>query len=170
MKILVVSDTHGRAEPLKTVIHAVKPFDYLFHAGDVEGMEDEIRREASVPCVFARGNNDYFSNLKLWEVFSAGGYRFLITHGHRMGVHGSAEALRAKAKELRCGVAVFGHTHFPLLDESDPELTLLNPGSLSFPRQPGREPSYAIIEIDRFGKIHYTINYLSREPKKMLWL
>ena len=40
------------------------------------------------------------------------------------------------------------------------ELITLNPGSLSYPRQEGRQPSYAIMEIDREGKVHFTIAYL----------
>ena len=36
----------------------------------------------------------------------------------------------------------------------------VNPGSLSYPRQEGRLPSYAIMEIDRKEKVHFTIAYL----------
>ena len=39
-------------------------------------------------------------------------------------------------------------------------ITVLNPGSLSFPRQDGRRPSYMLMEIDREGEAHYTVNYL----------
>ena len=37
MKILVVSDTHGRDEKLERVVEQEQPFDYLIHCGDVEG-------------------------------------------------------------------------------------------------------------------------------------
>lgn len=53
-----------------------------------------------------------------------------------------------------------GHTHRPLLDENDPELTVLNPGSLSFPRQEGRRPSYALMEYGESGKARFEIRYL----------
>ena len=48
MKILIVSDTHGRLENLERVIEMTKPIDALIHLGDVEGQEDYIRR--LVPC------------------------------------------------------------------------------------------------------------------------
>ena len=44
MKILIVSDTHGRLENLERVIEMTKPIDALIHLGDVEGQEDYIRR------------------------------------------------------------------------------------------------------------------------------
>ena len=40
MKILIVSDTHGRLENLERVIEMTKPIDALIHLGDVEGQED----------------------------------------------------------------------------------------------------------------------------------
>ena len=41
---------------------------------------------------------------------------------------------------------MFGHTHRPYL-EQDPDITVLNPGSLSFPRQEGRKGSFMIMEL-----------------------
>ena len=56
---------------------------------------------------------------------------------------------------------MFGHTHQPYLHYAD-KLTVLNPGSISYPRQDGRKPSYIMMEIDREGEAHYTINYLEK--------
>ena len=44
--------------------------------------------------------------------------------------------------------------------EQKENITVLNPGSLSYPRQDGRKPSYMLMEIDRNGEAHYTLNYL----------
>lgn len=44
MKILVVSDTHGRDTVLREVLKKVKPIDMLIHCGDSEGSEEYIRR------------------------------------------------------------------------------------------------------------------------------
>ena len=46
MKILVISDTHGKHDLLRKVINKEKPFDLLLHAGDVEGGEDLIKELA----------------------------------------------------------------------------------------------------------------------------
>ncbi|MCD7737399.1 MAG: metallophosphoesterase family protein, partial [Lachnospiraceae bacterium] len=60
----------------------------------------------------------------------------------------------------------FGHTHRPFIDESDPELTILNPGSLSFPRQEGHRPSYILMETAQEGKPSFTIHYLDKNLDK----
>ena len=49
---------------------------------------------------------------------------------------------------------------FPAANKNGKDLIALNPGSLSYPRQEGRLPSYAIMEIDRDEKVHFTIAYL----------
>ena len=166
MKILVVSDTHGQRKEIREVIQKTKPFDYLIHAGDAEGMEQEILREADCPAAIVRGNNDFFTDLEDEAIVEIGAYRIFVTHGHYLGVSMGMERLRDEAKELRCNIAVCGHTHRPVIDMSDPEITVLNPGSLAYPRQEGRKPSYIVIDIDRFGRAHYTLNYLDRGPAK----
>ena len=52
-----------------------------------------------------------------------------------------------------------GHTHRPVI-EQERDLTLINPGSLSYPRQEGHVPSYVLMEIDQKGVAHYTLNFL----------
>ena len=44
--------------------------------------------------------------------------------------------------------------------EQDPDITVLNPGSLSYPRQEGHKPSYMIITIDQDGAIDYHQKYV----------
>ncbi|MDO5136238.1 MAG: metallophosphoesterase family protein, partial [Eubacteriales bacterium] len=48
MKVLVVSDTHGRDRGLERVVEKEAPFDYLIHCGDVEGRD--IFVEALAEC------------------------------------------------------------------------------------------------------------------------
>jgi len=38
LKILIVSDTHGRLNNYEKVIEAVAPVDYMIHCGDVASM------------------------------------------------------------------------------------------------------------------------------------
>ena len=42
MKILIVSDTHGRERNLEKVLEKTEPIDHLIHLGDVEGSEELI--------------------------------------------------------------------------------------------------------------------------------
>ena len=159
MKILIVSDTHGRDENLKKVVEMTKPFDCLIHLGDVEGSENYIRRMVPCPVRIVSGNNDFFSDLPREIEFEIGAYKVLMTHGHYYYVSLNTEELRRQARTRGKDIVMFGHTHKPYLDIQE-DLTVLNPGSLSYPRQEGRRPSYIWMEIDEEGKAHYEIRYL----------
>ena len=169
MRILIISDTHGHEEGLKQLLKAVRPIDYMIHCGDTEGNEDIIRKMAACPCTIVRGNNDFFSELPREEKVGFGKYRILVTHGHNYGVSMDTEMLKEEAKSGGYNVVMYGHTHKPSIDMSDPAITILNPGSLSYPRQSGRKPSYIMMDIDRFGEAHYTINYLKNIKSLYEW-
>lgn len=64
MKILIVSDTHGRDENLEKAVYREEPFDYLIHCGDVEGREIFIEALVDCPCCIVSGNNDFFSDFQ----------------------------------------------------------------------------------------------------------
>lgn len=160
MRILVVSDTHGRLRELREVLQTTGPYDYLIHCGDTEGQEDLIEEEAGIPCTIVCGNNDYFTDLPEDAEVEIGKYRIFVTHGHHYGVSMGTEHLIDEALSRGCNIACYGHTHRPDLDLSDPSVTVLNPGSLSYPRQFNRRPGYLVIEIDRFGEAHFTQEYL----------
>ncbi|MCI8994595.1 MAG: metallophosphoesterase [Lachnospiraceae bacterium] len=159
MKILVVSDTHGKNRTLEQVLEQVGPVDMLVHCGDIEGSEDYIRSLVSCPVHMVAGNNDFFSDLEREEEFMIGEHRVMLTHGHYYYVFMGAKEIRQEARDRGCDVVLFGHTHKPLVDVQK-GVAVCNPGSLSYPRQEGRRPSYLIIELDREGQLHYTINYL----------
>lgn len=159
MKVLIVSDTHGRLGNLKEVLEQEKPIDMLVHCGDVEGSEKQIRELSGCPVHMVAGNNDFFSDLPREEEFSIGKYRVLLTHGHYYYISMGPEMLREEARARGFQIAMFGHTHRPYLDEKD-GVIVLNPGSLSYPRQEGRRPSYLIMEVDEAGIAHFTHHYL----------
>ena len=69
------------------------------------------------------------------------------------------DQLAEAAKARGCNGAFFGHIHVPVLEELDGVL-LVNPGSLAFPRQRGRRPSYAVLDTDGKGGMHVEIRYL----------
>jgi hypothetical protein len=159
MKILVVSDTHGKDAALKKLLEQVKPIDMLVHCGDVEGSEEYIREIAGCPVHMVAGNNDFFCDLPREEEFYIGKYHVLLTHGHYYYISMGTQMLKEEARARGFDVVMFGHTHRPYLEQAR-DLTLLNPGSLSYPRQEGRKASYLIMDIDREEKAHYTMNYL----------
>lgn len=146
LKVLVVSDTHGVIDNLEKVLELEKPFDYLIHCGDVEEQEDYIEVLAEVPCTFVAGNCDYYSDLPHADIVELEGIRAFVTHGHYLDVSYEIEKLLDTAKENRCTFAFFGHTHRPEHLEQD-GIVAVNPGSLTYPRQAGRHPSYAVVQI-----------------------
>lgn len=159
MKILVISDTHGHMDALKLVMQKESPFDMLIHCGDIEGQEHEISRMAACPCYMVSGNNDWASWLKREITTEIDTYRVFITHGHRYGVSLGRERIREEAQSREADICLFGHTHRPVVD-TDGKLTLMNPGSLSYPRQNGRKPTYGIIEIDGEHRLRCSIRQL----------
>ena len=159
MKILIVSDTHGHERNLKKVVEKVGQTDLFIHLGDIEGHEDYIEALADCPVHMVSGNNDFFSDLPREEEFQLGRYRVMITHGHYYGVSVGTDRLKEEARSRNIDIVMYGHTHRPEIDIDD-HVTVLNPGSLSYPRQWGRKPSYMLMEIDREGEAHYTINYI----------
>ena len=159
MKILIVSDTHGRHRNLEEVLDREGPIDMLVHLGDVEGGEDYICALADCETHIIAGNNDFFSDLSREQEFFIGKYRVFITHGHSYYVSMGTKELKKEARRRGVDIVMYGHTHVPHL-EVDGNLTVLNPGSLSYPRQDGRKPSYMVTEIDEEGKAHYEQKYL----------
>lgn len=159
MRILIVSDTHRNNRNYFEVLERLKPLDLVIHCGDVECSEYALSESADCPVMMVSGNNDFFSELPRERVLNIEKYKVWITHGHNYGVSVGVNLIKQEARERGMDVVMFGHTHKPYL-EIEEDLTTLNPGSLSYPRQDGRCPSYAIMEIDRFGEAHFTVAYL----------
>lgn len=162
MKILIVSDTHRRDGGLTQVLNKTGAVDMLIHCGDVEGSEGFIRKTAGCPVHMVAGNNDFFSELPREEEFLIGDYKVWLTHGHNYYVSMGNESIKEEAENRGVNIVMYGHTHKPVIDRGKNvmDITAVNPGSLSYPRQEGRRPSYILMELDREGKAHYHLNFL----------
>lgn len=147
MKILIMSDTHGRTDNALMALRKEKPIDLMIHCGDAEGTEGDLGlfAECSMYCV--KGNNDFFTDLKYEQEIQIGKYLAMITHGHRYRVSLGYEMLADEAVARGYDFVFFGHTHRPCV-ENIGGVTLINPGSLSFPRQSGREFTYMIMNVE----------------------
>lgn len=146
MKILIVSDTHRNEDNLIEVLEKEKNLDLLIHCGDVEGAEDEIEHYASCKTVFVAGNNDFFSRLPREAELQVEGMKVWVTHGHNYYVNANPEYIRKEARIRNIDVVLYGHTHRPIIEKTE-DLIVINPGSLTYPRQEGRRPSYAVLEL-----------------------
>ena len=69
------------------------------------------------------------------------------------------ENLKREAIARGMDIVMYGHTHRPILD-TDGDVIAVNPGSLSYPRQEGRQPSYVIMELDEGNELHFVMRYL----------
>lgn len=159
MKILVVSDTHRYLGNLKIALDQEGKIDMLIHAGDAEGDENYIRSMLMCPTLIVRGNNDRGGDLPLESTIDLYGVKIFITHGHKYAVRFDNELLINKAKKAGAEIVVFGHIHTPVLEKKDGVL-IINPGSLTYPRQSGRLPSYAVLNINENGEVKAAVKYI----------
>lgn len=159
MKILVISDTHGRMYHLENLLYKQKDFDRILHLGDIEDDEFYLRALVDCPVDIVGGNNDYQYDMPREKIIKIEGHTIFMTHGHYYMVRYGIDRLLNVAMQKGAEIALFGHTHVPYLNEKLP-VTLLNPGSLSLPRQENRLPSYAILETDEVGRIKASIYYV----------
>jgi len=155
MTVIVFSDSHGSDYAMRQVILKQKPYaDYFVHLGDGAPSFLALCEELSVLGYAVRGNCDLFTKgnpLPASRVLIADEVKLYLTHGDRLGVGFSTEALSLAAKEQGCLVALYGHTHIadnrylPATCENDTPIYLFNPGSIARPRDTG--PSYGRIDV-----------------------
>ena len=97
MRILVISDSHGRNDDVAGVIEQVGPIDMLIHCGDVERGDDYICSLVDCPVHMVSGNNDYNLDLPAQDIFNIGDYKVLVVHGHTFYVYRGVERLKQYA-------------------------------------------------------------------------
>ena len=145
-RILIVSDTHGRLNYFKEMLARTGKPDRLIHLGDSEGQQDEIARLAGCPVDI--GCSLVGSEMCIRDSF--------LTHGHRYQVNFGIQTLKEAALLRGADIAMYGHTHVPIINQGR-DVTILNPGSLTLPRQDGFAHTYILMEIDREGEAHFTL-------------
>jgi hypothetical protein len=158
-RVLLISDTHGFHDNLKTVLEREPRFDRALHMGDTEGGDREIEEILKMPVDFVSGNCDWSSMLPSEKTVMVGGIPVFMTHGHEYYVTTGMSVLLHRAFACGAKIALFGHTHYPFLLEERGVL-VANPGSISRPRQPGYVPSYGVLTIDGQGMFDIEIKYL----------
>lgn len=159
MKVLIISDTHRKNDNYLKILERSQPFDMVIHCGDSEGGEYIISEAAGCPVEIVAGNNDFFSELPREREFMLGKYKIWLTHGHSFFVSMENETIKQEAVSRDVDIVMYGHSHKPVIDV-EKNIIAINPGSLTYPRQEGRRPSYVIMEIDKSGKAHFTLHFL----------
>lgn len=149
MRILIISDSHGRVGSVIKAIEDQKDAKHIFFLGDrledIEGLEqlfpDRIFHAVS-------GNCDYNSFVKSSDTIVLDNIKILFTHGHGYSVKSGITRLREVAGQVAAKLVLYGHTHIANTEYVD-GVYFVNPGSVSQARE-GRA-SYAVIDIEKGG-------------------
>ena len=115
MNLLVLSDSHGRADSVREAILRQRGLDAILFLGD--GLRD-LPDDAPCPIYAVRGNCDTFTLFDLTpapeeRLECVGGRRILLLHGHTRAVKGGLVRAIAAGIEADADIVCFGHTHEP---------------------------------------------------------
>lgn len=175
-RILLVSDSHGNAKILESVIESFGSIcDAMCFCGDgifdlIETLELGFSDKdfgAKIPPViyFVRGNGDnststLFTDQRIsvsvpeFQEFSVAGKKIFLTHGHRYGVYYGIKELRSEALTRGCSIVFYGHTHVPNSQKTHvtrngikESLEIINPGSCAQARG-GMPNTVALINVN----------------------
>lgn len=139
MKILVLSDSHRALGAMLEAAEIENP-DVIVHLGDhVSDAEDLSYALNTVDFYRVKGNCDFGAQAPETILTELCGKRLFLTHGHLFGVKRELSALEREANRLGADIALFGHTHRPLL-ETRGGVQYMNPGA-------ARDGCYGVIEM-----------------------
>lgn len=155
MKILIISDSHGKRDLIDRALMENPDCAMLIHAGD--GYDDVGPADAPA-LIRVPGNCDRSVDAEDHIVFEAEGLRILVTHGNLQRVSYGYSKLTSMARDLGCDIAVFGHTHHAVCTVRH-GVILINPGCSNRSRSMDHYISYAVLNIEngRIGDV--SINY-----------
>ncbi|MCL2217425.1 MAG: metallophosphoesterase [Defluviitaleaceae bacterium] len=153
MKLLLISDTHGRREELEALLKRYAgEVRMVCHMGD--HADDLLKFQPAYPTLqmaTVAGNCDYGMNAPRELILTVADKRILMIHGHQLGVKQGLQRLAYYAREKGVDACFFGHTHQPAMFTAG-SVFVMNPGSLTEPR--GRShASYGLVEISAEGEI-----------------
>ena len=159
MKILVLSDSHGKLKNIYTAIDFfINEISCIVHLGDFFDDAKKIyNKYPDIPIFYVAGNND-FSETKTEAVFNCLNKKIFITHGHFYNVYFGNSKLFYRAKEVGADICLCGHTHNPFIEQVE-DVFILNPGSVSYPRLL-TTPTFALLDIsnDKVSAKFFALN------------
>ena len=155
-RIMIVSDTHKRHGNLAEALYNEGKIDMLIHLGDIEGEEDIITELAGCKVLMVPGNNDYYARYDKEIETKIGKYKVLLTHGHYYYVSLDLQDIKQEGIARGYDIVMFGHTHRPVISVED-EIMLINPGSISYPRQADKKCTYIMMEVLDNGEVGFKL-------------
>lgn len=158
MKILVFSDSHGKAKAISENIRLhlnADGVDHVFFLGDgVRDFLSAMEEFPEIPYNFVTGNCDIgivlpseAKSRMCAAPVEVGKKKFLLMHGHMHEVKKSYQRAVDYAIDLGADVLLFGHTHWAFDETLDGSfegyVRAINPGSCGS----SINPTYALINI-----------------------
>ena len=145
MRILVISDSHGRSGEIEKAIEAHPDIKHVFFLGDcIRDIEDIVYIYSDRSFYIVEGNCDGYTMYKSWDTVTLGGKKILFTHGHGFSVKLGMERLYELAKSLSADLVLYGHTHLAKTEYAE-GIYYVNPGSVCSGR--AGFTSYAIVDL-----------------------
>ena len=149
MRILVISDSHGRTSTIEDVIEAQANAKHIFFLGDcTRDIEDLTYIYPDRIFHIVAGNCDGYSDYKWLDTAFIGGKKIIFTHGHTFSVKSDLQRIKAFGENEKADIILFGHTHTAITEYENGRY-FVNPGSLSHGNLGYR--SYAAIDIEDKG-------------------
>ena len=151
MKILIISDSHGRTDNIELIKHKIGKIDMIIHCGDGASDYDFISDYFKCRLNGVAGNCDMFTREPQVLNLNIEGKIVHVEHGNRLPVFDENNIIRY-ARDNGYSVILYGHTHVQKIVYED-GIWVVNPGSISRPRD--GMPSYCIMSTDGKGGFNF---------------
>ena len=145
-KVVVLSDSHGNTGGIEKLDNIFSESDCIIHLGDTSADGAKIARKYPDKTYLVNGNCDAMRCGENELVIEIEDIRIFATHGHLYSAKSTLSKLAKRAKELKCSLALYGHTH--RADESELDgVALINPGTMS--RYSRQSYCYLVVNKDK---------------------
>ena len=149
MRIIVISDSHGRRSSIDYALQSHPDARHVFFLGDnIRDVEAIADYHTDRIFHIVTGNCDGDTMYPVTELCTVGGVKIIYTHGHHHSVKYTTAPLLEAAKKAGAKIALYGHTHIAKTEYID-GIYIVNPGSISLSREGAN--SYAVIDITENG-------------------
>lgn len=145
-KIVVLSDSHGNRRALEAMNGLIAESDFVIHLGDTSSDGSFLRSRYPGKVFVLNGNCDLAKSGEDELTIEIEDVKIFACHGHLYSVKTTLSRLAARAEQLGCTIALYGHTH-AAREDTVGGVTLLNPGNLT--RYGEQSYLYLIVNKDR---------------------
>ena len=139
---VVVSDSHGNFDALYQVMQIIPKPDALLFLGDgYQDFEDLQSVFPDIPMIGVPGNRDFDCTEKDTKMYELAGKQIFLAHGHAHYAKVTIGPLCKAAAEAHAQIALYGHTHYPVVFRDPGGILIMNPGSIN-------SGSYGLLTVD----------------------